>query len=217
MGYRYPRLEYLRKWPVAVPSGRLIYDDGEAPEAFYRVESGCIRLQKHRHDGRRQILAFCLPGDVFGLDFCEFRPMAAEAAAASKLTRFSIHQDFRDGGDCSALLAESSRITGALSETLIVFNLSSASDRVVWFLNWLAERQGAWQGSARVVHLPMNRLDIADYLGLAPETLSRTLTQLVAAHRIRKRGRTIWLGAPCQRSQTPVGQLPESYLSALRG
>ncbi|MDP2261210.1 MAG: helix-turn-helix domain-containing protein [Caulobacter sp.] len=217
MGYRYPKLEYLRKWPVDVPEGRLIYDDGEKPEAFYRVESGCIRLLRHDQDGRRQILAFCLPGDVFGLDFCAARPMSAEAAAASKLSRFPIHQDMRGGpqSDCSALLAESSRLAGRLMESLVGFGKASTEDRVIWFLNRMAERQNAPEGRARVVHLPMSRCDIADYLGMAPETLSRTMAKLVASGRIVQRGRTLLLGGPCQRSRTPVGRLTESCLAAL--
>jgi len=211
MGYRYPKLEYLRHWTITAPNGRQIYDQGETPEAFYRVESGCIRLQIHSAEGRRQILGFCLPGDIFGLDFCESRPMAAEAVAASKLARYPLLQDLRGGenSDCSALLAASSQIAGQLTEALMGFGHSSATDRVVWFLNWIAEKQAAQKGGRRVVQLPMSRCDIADYLGLAPETLSRVLGQLVEARRIEKVGRTIVLEAPCSRSRTPVGRLAE--------
>jgi CRP-like cAMP-binding protein len=195
MAYRHPKLEYLRHWPIGVPSGRLIYNEGEAPEAFYRVDLGCVRLQTYREDGRRQVLAFCLPGDLFGLDFSGARSTAAEATTMSKLTRFPLHQDLKGGvgHDCSALLAASSKISENLSAAIIGFGLSSAAERVMWFLNWLAERQGARARHACIVHLPMSRRDIADYLGLAPETLSRTLTHLAESGRIEKFGRKVLL------------------------
>lgn len=217
MGYRYPKLEYLRSWSVDAPAGRLIYDDGEAPEAFYRVETGCVRLVKHDCDGRRRVLAFRLPGDLFGLDFCESRPMSAEAAADGRLTRFPIHQDMRGGphGDCSAILAASSRLAGDLSEALVGFGRTSSEDRVIWFLNRMAERQDAPEGRARILDLPMNRGDIADYLGIAPETLSRIMAKLAAAGRIVQRGRTIVLGRPCHKLRTPVGRLTETCLAAI--
>lgn len=209
MGFREPRIEYLRHWPISVPNGRQIYDAGEVPEAFYRVDCGCVRLQVLTPDGRRQILGFCLPGDVFGLDFCDVRPMGAEAATVSKLSRFPILQALRGGDkdDCSGLLAASSQVAANLTGGLIGVGQVSAAERVIWFLNWIAERQGLRAGGQRVVHLPMSRRDIADYLGLAPETLSRILKQLVGKGRIEKRGRTILLGAPCAQGSTAVGRL----------
>jgi len=217
MAYHQPKIEYLRNRSMAVASGRRIYDEAEVPEAFYRVEAGCIRLQIHGPDGKRQVLEFCLPGDIFGLDFCDARPMAAEATTTSKLTRFPIHQELRGGtrDDCSALLTASSRIADNLSQILIGFGQSSVAERVVWFLCRIAERQGAPQARARMVHLPMNRRDIADHLGIAPETLSRTLTQLVEAGRIKKAGRSVMLVAPdADTGRSGWGAAPFSVLGA---
>lgn len=174
-------LDQLRHWRVAAPKGRVIYDEGEAPKAFYRVETGCVRLQVNCDDGHRQILAFCLPGDIFGVEFDGARTSAAEAAATSELTRFPIC-GLTEGTSLAAksmtsLVAAASDMVLTLSMHLKGLGHGSAEDRLMWFLDWLADRQGVSREGG-VVQPPMNRRDIADFLGLAQETLSRTFARL---------------------------------------
>ena len=175
-------LDQLRHWRVAVPKDRLIYDEGEAPKAFYRVERGCIRLQVNRDDGRRQILALCLPGDVLGIEFDRIRTAAAEASAPSELTRFpscGLTGASLEVRSMAGLVAAASDMVSTLSFHLKGMGHGSAEDRLMWFLDWLAERRGvSRQGGA--VQPPMSRRDIADFLGLAQETLSRTFARLEA-------------------------------------
>ena len=83
------KLNHVRHWHVTAPKGRMVYDAGDAALAFYRVEKGCIRLQLTSEDGRRQVLAFCLPGDIFGLEIGRRHFEAAEAATDSQLSRFA--------------------------------------------------------------------------------------------------------------------------------
>ena len=170
----------LKRWRISAPKGRVIYDEGEEAEAFYRVESGCIRLQVNREDGGRQILAFHLPGDIFGLDGDGHRHAAAEAATRSELTRFQAAPPLgmnTNPGAAAAVARAACEMINALAGHLMGLGHANAEDRVRWFLTWLSEQQGA--GVRRMpVHLPMSRRDIADFLDLAPETLSRTMRRL---------------------------------------
>lgn len=178
---RHHDIDRLVHWTVSVPTDRIIYHQGEAPRAFYRVEAGCVRLQVNRPDGRRQILAFCLPGDVFGLEFADVRPMSAEAVAAARLTRFQFDPDGEEIAQTSmvGLLAAACEMSTILSLHLTGLGLNLAEERVTWFLDWLAGRQGV-DGKGGPLFLPMNRQDISDFLGLAQETLSRTFARLEA-------------------------------------
>lgn len=176
------KLDRLRHWRVPVARGHVIFDEGEAAEAFYRVETGCVRLQINANDGRRQILAFCLPGDVFGVDIRRPRVMAAEAACASELARFPIGE--LSGAawrpeDWAGVVEASSELVCALAGHLSGLARASAEDRLMWFLDWLAVRSGVSRVNG-VLRPPMNRRDIADFLNIAPETLSRAFSRLAA-------------------------------------
>lgn len=180
------KLDRLRHWRITAPKGRVIYDEDEPSKAFYRVEAGCVRLQVNRDDGRRQILAFCLPGDVFGVDFTHPRSMAAEAAAASALSRFPTGElcETWSPQDWASVADSALEIIRALATHLAGMSHASAEDRLLWFLDWLAKRQRTSRCDG-VLRPPMSRRDIADFLDLAPETLSRTFNRLAARGLVR--------------------------------
>lgn len=175
-------LNHVRHWHVAAPKGRMVYDAGDPALAFYRVEKGCIRLQLTSEDGHRQILAFCLPGDIFGLEIGKRHFEAAEAATDSQLSRFAtaaIIEPPLDLVKVAAAFGAASNMTTRLFTHLAGLGRGSADERLMWFLNWLADRQGVADAGGGI-RLPMNRRDIADFLGLAQETLSRTFARLEA-------------------------------------
>ena len=182
-----PELDGLRHWRVAVPKDRVIYDEGEAPLAFYRVEKGCVRLQVFLNDGRRQVLAFCLPGDVFGIEVETARAIAAEAAADCELTRFpltTVSDPAMRPHDVVALMSAAAALVATLSEHLKGIGHAPADGRVVWFFDWLADRQGV-KMLGGIVQLPMSRRDVADFLGMAEETLSRACARLERQQQIK--------------------------------
>lgn len=175
-------LNHVRHWHVAAPKGRMVYDAGDPALAFYRVEKGCIRLQLTSEDGHRRILAFCLPGDIFGLEIGRSHFEAAEAAVDSQLSRFptaAITEPPLDLMKVAAAFGAASDMTTRLFTHLAGLGRGSADERLIWFLNWLADRQGVADAGGGI-RLPMNRRDIADFLGLAQETLSRTFARLEA-------------------------------------
>lgn len=172
----------VRRWHLAIPKGRMVYDTGDPATAFYRVEEGCVRLQMMSEDGHRQIFAFCLPGDIFGLEVGRPRFEGAEATEDSQLSRFAAGAITGPPIDVDRLLgalgAASNMIVGLFTH-LDGLGRGTAEERLMWFLDWLAERQGVVRAGGEI-RLPMDRRDIADYLGLAPETLSRTFAKLEA-------------------------------------
>jgi CRP/FNR family nitrogen fixation transcriptional regulator len=154
-----------------------IYGEGEPADYVYKVISGAVRTYRVLNDGRRQVAAFYLPGEVFGLELGDAHASSAEAIANSKvlfLRRGTLLTAARNNGEIAReLLALTAReLRRAQDHTLLL--IKSAQERVAAFLLEMAQRLSG----AATVELPMSRQDIADYLGLTIETVSRTLTQL---------------------------------------
>jgi CRP/FNR family transcriptional regulator, nitrogen fixation regulation protein len=154
-----------------------IFGENEPADYVYSVVSGSVRTYKILNDGRRQISGFYLPGDVFGLEFGDDHAFSAEAIADSKVVvvkRGALNAlAERDPAIGRDLFAVTGRELRRVQDHLILL-VKTARERVVSFLLEMAERAGA----EKVVALPMPRQDIADYLGLTIETVSRTLTSL---------------------------------------
>jgi CRP/FNR family nitrogen fixation transcriptional regulator len=154
-----------------------IYGEGEPAEYIYQVVSGAVRTYKILNDGRRQIGAFYLPGDIFGLEVGEEHDLSAEAVCdctvvvikRSALTRLA--KD--DSSITEALWTLTARELQRVQKHVLLL-VRSAQERVASFLLEMADRT---TGAGAVV-LPMSRRDIADYLGLTIETVSRALSAL---------------------------------------
>jgi CRP-like cAMP-binding protein len=164
---------------MSYPRNTEIFGENEPADYVHKVISGSVRTYKILSDGRRQIGGFYLPGDVFGLEFDDTYNFSAEAI--SDATVLVVRR--------SALTSLASRETAIAAELFelctgelrrmqerILLLVKSAQERLASFLLEMAGRAGA-----SVVELPMSRQDIADYLGLTIETVSRTLTSLESA------------------------------------
>lgn len=160
-----------------------IFGEDQAAEHVYVVLSGAVRICKLLGDGRRQIETFCLAGDVFGWETAPRHRFSAEAVSECKVVRVKRSILFARASDDAELAHAMWALTAAeLSRTqnhLLVLGRKTAQERVATFLLDMASRAGTGQGPAGVeVTLPMSRQDIADFLGLTIETVSRTLTHL---------------------------------------
>jgi CRP/FNR family nitrogen fixation transcriptional regulator len=155
-----------------------IYGEDEPADYLYRVVSGAVRVCKLLDDGRRQIAAFHLPGEIFGLEVGTEHRFTAEAIVDSVIVivRRSavIAQAARDGEVARELWAHTARDLQQVQEHMLLLGCLSARERVAAFLLQMAKRMS----SSNEVDLPMARQDIADYLGLTIETVSRTISQL---------------------------------------
>lgn len=147
---------------------------------IYRVRTGTVKTYKFLADGRRQVTGFLFPGDIFGLHADGAYVYSAEAVTdciVESLARRRLDAAFdRDPALQRRFLTALSNELVAAQEQLLLLGRRSAEEKLAWFLLMLAERYDA-ADSGTVMHLPMRGTDIADYLGLTAETVSRTLSQ----------------------------------------
>jgi CRP/FNR family nitrogen fixation transcriptional regulator len=155
-----------------------IFAEGDRAGFFYRVVSGAVRTFKLLSDGRRQIDAFHLPGDVFGLETGEEHRFSAEALGDATIIayrRCNLGSLAQDGGEFSRqIVTAMMRSLEQAQNHMLLLGRKNALEKVATFLLVLSERISRDDR----VDLPMSRLDIADHLGLTIETVSRSLTQL---------------------------------------
>jgi CRP-like cAMP-binding protein len=154
-----------------------IYGEGEPADYLYKVVSGTVRTYKVLSDGRRQVGAFYMPGDVFGLETGDEHTFSAEAISDAKVLVIKrsalVALAARDGEIARQLWALTGRELSRVQAHILLL-IKTAQERVAGFLLEMADRVS----SGNSVELPMSRQDIADYLGLTIETVSRTLTTL---------------------------------------
>ncbi len=155
-----------------------IYGEDEPAEYVYQVISGAVRSYKLLSDGRRQIGAFHLPGDVFGLESGATHRLAAEAiidTTVRLVKRRSLEQ--AAGTDVKVARRLWTITAGELrhaEDHMLLLGRKTAMERVATFLMEMDRRLAV----AGMMPLPMCRRDIGDYLGLTLETVSRALSQL---------------------------------------
>lgn len=160
---------------IAYAKNEEIYGQDDEADMIYRVVSGAVRTSRLTSDGRRQIGAFYGPGDLFGLEMAGRHRFGAEALADSVVTVVKRSAARRAGGEelermiWNAAMAELERT----QDHLMLLGRKNACERVASFLLGVAEGH-----TGPVTDLPMGRQDIADYLGLTIETVSRMVTQL---------------------------------------
>jgi CRP/FNR family transcriptional regulator, nitrogen fixation regulation protein len=169
-----------------VKSNEEIYGAKEPAVYFYKVVSGCVRSYTVLGDGRRLIAAFHLPGEIFGLEPTERHLFSAEAVTGaeilvinrSEVTRLAA----RENAVAGALWAHVANELHRTQNHLLLLN-KGASERVVSFLLEMDDRIQLSDENG----LPMSRQDIADYLALSSETVSRMLAKLESASAIALR------------------------------
>jgi CRP/FNR family nitrogen fixation transcriptional regulator len=158
--------------------GAEIFGEAEPAEFIYQVVEGAVRSYKLLSDGRRQIGAFHLPGDIFGLENGSVHRFTAEAIVHTTvcLLRRRGLEDVAEG-DVSVthdLLCLTTKNLQHTEDHLLLLGRKTSLEKVAAFL---CEMDGRLSGVA-VMTLPMYRRDIADYLGLSLETVSRALSML---------------------------------------
>lgn len=152
-----------------------IYGENESADYVYKVLTGTVRVYKILQDGRRQIEAFYFSGDVFGLELGSHHASSAEAVSTATIAvarRSTLLTAAAKDTDVSNRLwtHTAQELEHARRHAMLL--VKTAQERVASFLIDISNRL-----TGEAVELPMSRQDIADYLGLTIETVSRTLTQ----------------------------------------
>jgi CRP/FNR family nitrogen fixation transcriptional regulator len=173
--------------PTRYENGEAVYRCNDPVEYWYRVVAGAARTSALTADGSRHIVDFLLPGDLFGFGTRGTRPYCVEAIVPATLIVRYPRRSAEQLADFDPQIARGIREAAfdsiaRLQRRMFILARTSALERVSGFLLEIADRsRGA---PAHTVFLPMSRYDIADYLGMAVETVSRALTQLRARRAI---------------------------------
>lgn len=161
--------------------GEALFHEGDPNPFVFNVVEGAVKLYRLLPDGRRQITGFLFQGDFLGLGGRGQAGFTAEALTPLQACRFR-----KDEFDqlLNAMPALEHRLVAmagdelmAAQEQIVLLGRKTARERLASFLIRLSARQVQLGGAEGRVHLPMTRLDIADYLGLTIETVSRVMTQ----------------------------------------
>ena len=164
---------------VRLTAGQDLFQQDDTAEHVYTVTSGAVRLCKLLADGRRQVTGFMLSGDLFGYAGGDSYYYGAEAVTDCTICRFSrrkieqlceVHPRLQQ-----RILQMIQDRLGQMQEQMLLLGRMTPIEKVAAFLLQLADRAGMPQSPLAVI---MNRGDIADYLGLTVETVSRSFTRL---------------------------------------
>jgi CRP/FNR family transcriptional regulator, nitrogen fixation regulation protein len=161
---------------VFFEKGTKVYGDNEPADNVYQVKTGAVRSFKLLSDGRRQIGAFHLAGDIFGVTTEEHHRFTTEAVVDTTLLvrRQSLDLADTDGALTRELLSMTVRNLQHAESQLLLLGRKDSLEKVAAFLLEMDKRVAG----TGAITLPMTRRDIADYLGLTLETVSRALTRL---------------------------------------
>ena len=159
-----------------------VFFDGDPKDHVYQVEKGAVCLYKTLPDGRRQIVDFACPGDLIGLSTLETHVFSAQAIALTRLRCLPVglleemaRNDPRVGVQLYQALSD--QLLSA-HDLLLTVGQRNATERLAALLMALSRRNERGGGDPASIALPMTRADIADFLSLTIETVSRTFTKL---------------------------------------
>ena len=159
-----------------------VFAQEDMTTSFYNVLDGVLRLYKLLPDGRRQIVGFALPGDFLGMAAAERHGFSADAIGPASVCQFTKAAFARFAEHRPNLLRRINELAvrelNQARDHMVLLGRRSAEEKVATFLVGWRDRLQQIREPSRVVPLPMNRQDIADYLGLTIETVSRTFTKL---------------------------------------
>jgi CRP/FNR family transcriptional regulator len=167
-----------------VDPGRSFIAEGEAADNFFNITAGMAKLYKLLPDGRRQITGFAGPGHFLGLAVSSTYAFSAEAIDNVRFCRFSrpkLRKLLVDFPRLEQRLLEvAATELVAAQEQMLLLGRKTARERLATFLLMQSTQGPACAGRRERIRLPMTRGDIADYLGLTIETVSRTMSRLRA-------------------------------------
>ncbi len=181
-------------------AGRTLVEQGEPAADLFNLTAGAARISRDLPDGRRQIVGFLYAGDLVGASAASHHGFTVEAIEDVTACRFG-------AADYERLRLELPNLQNALFERLklqfedaqeqmVTLGRRNALERVAAFLTALAARLGVQDEAQPTLPLPMSRTDIADYLGLTIETVSRAFTRLKSDGLIDPAARSVVLLKP---------------------
>ncbi|WP_266277018.1 fumarate/nitrate reduction transcriptional regulator Fnr [Methylophaga sp. OBS3] len=192
-------LDSIIKRSKPLTRGQALYEMSENFDSLYVVRSGAFKTTLSTEDGREQITGFYLPGDLIGMDAIHTGSYQATAKALSSSSVCALpYSSLQELSQAIPALQQQiyNRLSKELSNDkhlLMALGQKTAMEKLVGFLLSLSRRFEERGYAANTFELPMSRIDIANHLGLAIETISRLLGQLVNDDLIACQGKSITL------------------------
>lgn len=176
---------------VEFPHGRdVIFNEGDQATHIYFIAGGMVRISRCAASGRRQVIAFMLPGDMFG--FPEHGLHVNTARAIGDVTLYEVPwpqlnalmQD--EPGLQASILVRMAFDLRQAQKRILVLGQQNVSQRLASFLLDLMEHDDFYDAQQKQLALPLSRFDLGDYLGTSPETVVRVLARLEKDGLIRR-------------------------------
>jgi CRP/FNR family transcriptional regulator, anaerobic regulatory protein len=175
--------------PVRFDGGQTIFREGDVARNAFGLSRGVVRLYRLLPDGRRQVVAFALPGDFLAMPLADHFGFSADAVGEVSVCRFPREELKRliqaKAGIMRLLIEFAANELQSAQDQLTLLGNGSAEERVVAFLGNWRRRMARLTPVSQSIPLPMRRQDIADFLGLKLETVSRTFARLEQRNVIR--------------------------------
>ncbi len=174
---------------IRFSAGKTMFSEGDRAESAFGLSHGVVRLYKLLPDGRRQVVAFALAGDFLAMPLADRFSYSADAIGEVSVSRFpreELKRFIQSSPNIMRLLMEfATRELQTAQDQLTLLGNGSAEEKVAAFLVGWRNRSMRANLISQPVPLPMRRQDIADFLGLKLETVSRTLAKLEERNVIR--------------------------------
>ena len=174
---------FCKQTPEHLTPGRSLFFEGDNAVDVFEVNTGTLRIFRMIADGRRVITGFHYPNDIIGVSLGGRYLYSAEAVSAITVRRLSrrrfdaaITENDHLRPQVFALVSDE---MAAAQDQMVLLSSKNAEERLCSFLFAATKRQAASKDNRTTIELPMGRQDIADYLGLTIETVSRTMTKLI--------------------------------------
>ena len=177
-------------WTLNLRSGQPLFHEGDPATRVFTLTRGALKLYKLLPDGRRQVTGFMFPGDFLGITVDDEHAFTVEAVAESQLCWFPLSRFGEFAEAHPQLERELYRLAAhelaAAQAQMVLLGRKTAEERLASFFMMLLGRAEKPAGQlVRMIDLPMSRIDIADYLGLTKETVSRVLASLKSKRVVR--------------------------------
>lgn len=167
--------------PVYLAPNEALFSAGQIISSVHTVTAGVARLYKLLPDGRRQVTGFALPGAFLGIapsDRYSYSVDAVDSVSACRIPVEVFKHFIKQRPHFLLRINEfAARELMLAQEQMLLLGRRTAEEKVAAFLIDWRERQACTEDQRQTITLPMSRQDIADYLGLTIETVSRTLTR----------------------------------------
>ena len=182
---------------ISLRRGENLYHNGDKHQSIFNIRAGVLKMEHSLADGRQQLIKFCMPGELAGLDGLQDGKHHNETTALVDSDICCINFDqFKKITNQFPSLQQSldqkmSLILNDIQDHIFLLGCLSSNEKLAHFIIELSKKIGQENCPAELFKLPMNREELSSYLGMTVETLSRSFTYMAKNKIIQVRNKNI--------------------------